>query len=804
MLIGNATERQERLPSEANDFIGRTAELRRVQALLRDNRLITLVGPGGVGKTRVALRAADRAGAGYRDGVCVVPLSALRDPELLPHTVASRLGLPEQSGGSQLDALLTHLRDRHLLLILDTCEHIIDAAAIFAEAIITEAPSVTVLVTSREPLDVTGESCYTLPALGLPDDNSPGQGQTDAIELFALRAAAVVPGFAVTDQNRPDVVRLCTRLDGMPLAIELAAVRLRTMPLKDLADRLDQRIDHRLQLLTDGGDGDGGDGDGRHRTLRDAIGWSYDLCTPAEQALWARLSVFAGSFGVDAVEEVCASGELSPGLIFDTVVRLVDKSVITRDDAADGGGGGLPTRYKMLDTIREFGADQLAASGSVAGVRNRFIARYLSMARYFGEHVVDDDQLDRLRELRREHANLRAVLEYTLDATESESSRYADGAELATALYGYWHMSGLLREGKYWLDKVLDRFPAPSSPQRGWALAVRGYLGAMQGEAAEAVADATAGTESGLTRGARQLVARGYTYLTLALTIADRYEEARDAGARAEQPLQALNDRAGLRILDVHLAHVANLSGDLEGALRYAKQVTSRFGEGGETDEPGEAAEIKERWAQGWAYTIAAMALFWDEKRDSETARTAGKALLAKHELEDVMGMAYCLEIHGWLANRADRHRRAAWLLGAADPLWEKAGGRLGGTAALLQVHEQAMGKTRAGLGGKRFDSVFAEAARHPLEQMVAFAVSDADEPAAEGTRWRVPGQLTFREAEIADLAARGMSNRLIAEHLFISKRTVDAHLDHIYAKLGISSRIELLNALQWARLGRS
>jgi non-specific serine/threonine protein kinase len=324
----------------------------------------------------------------------------------------------------------------------------------------------------------------------------------------------------------------------------------------------------------------------------------------------------------------------------------------------------------------------------------------------------------------------------------------------------------------------------------------------MQGEAAEAVADATAGTEIGLKRGDQKLVARGYTYLTLALTIADRYDEARDAGARAEQPLQALNDRAGLRILDVHLAHVANLSGDLEGALHYARQVTSRFGETSET--AGETAEIKERWAQGWAYAIAAMALFRDSNRDSETARTVGQALLAKHELYDVMGMAYCLEIHGWLANRANRHRRAAWLLGAADPLWEKAGGRLGGTAALLQAHEEAMGKTRAALGGKRFDSMFAEAGRHPLEQMVAFAVSDADDPASDGARWRVPGQLTFREAEIADLAARGMSNRHIAEHLFISKRTVDAHLDHIYAKLGISSRIELLNALQWARLGRA
>ncbi len=575
MLIGNATERQEQLPSEASDFIGRAAELRRVQSLLGDNRLVTLVGPGGVGKTRVALRTADQVQAWYPDGVCLVRLSALRDAELLPHTVASALGLPEQSPGSQLDAVLTHLRDRRLLLILDTCEHIIDAAAIFAEAIITEAPSVTVLVTSREPLDVTGESCYTLPALGLPDDDSPGQGPGDAIELFALRAAAAVPGFAVTEENRADVVRLCTRLDGMPLAIELAAVQLRELPLKDLADRLEMRIDRGLTLLTGGGE----DSDGRHRTLRDAIGWSYDLCTTAEQALWARLSVFAGNFGVDAVEEVCASGELSRGQIFDTVVRLVDKSVITRDDSASGEDNAQPTRYKMLDTIREYGAEQLTASGEVADVRNRFIARYLKMARYFGEHVVDDDQLDRLRELRREHANLRAALEYTLDATEAESSRYADGAELAIALYGYWHMSGLLREGKYWLDKALDRFPDPASAERGWALAVRGYLGAMQGEANEAVADATAGTEIGLKRGDRQLVARGYTYLTLALTIADRYDEARAAGARAEQPLQALNDRAGLRILDVHLAHVANLAGDVAGALHYARQVTSRFGE---------------------------------------------------------------------------------------------------------------------------------------------------------------------------------------------------------------------------------
>jgi predicted ATPase/DNA-binding CsgD family transcriptional regulator len=784
MLVGNATEEAGRLPSDANDFIGRAAELCRVETLLHGSRLVTLVGPGGVGKTRVARRATEIAADGYQDGVFFVPLSGLRNPDLLPHTVARELGLPEQSGGSQLDAVVTHLRDQSALLVLDTCEHIIDACALFAEAIITETRDVTVLATSREPLDVTGESCYILPRLGLPDDDNPTQGTTDAIELFALRAAAVLPGFTVTDANRADVIRLCRRLDGMPLAIELAAVRLRALPLKELADRIDQRLDRRLTILTGGSEG----GDTRHRTLRDAIGWSYDLCTPAERALWARLSVFAGGFTVEAAEEVCAGGELPASQIFDTVIRLVDKSVITRDDASTA----QPTRYKMLDTIREYGAEELAASGSEAAVRNRFISRYLSMARYFGEHVVDDDQLERFRELQREHANLGAALGYTLDATDGD--RYREGAELAIDLYGYWHMAGLLREGKHWLDKVLERFPDPSSSERGWALVVRGYLGAMQGEASEAVADATAGAKIGEQRGDPKLVGRGYCYLTLALTIAGRYQEARAAGAQAEQRLQRLNDRAGLRILDVHLAHVSQLDGDPEGALRYAAQVTSRFGESGEADE------IKERWAQGWAYAISAMAMYWDEAKHDETMQTTSKALLAKHELGDVMGMAYCLEIHGWLAARAGRHVRAAWLLGAADPLWQKAGGRLGGTAALLEVHDKAMGLARAGFAGKRFQAVFEEAGRHPVKQLVSFAVSDYDEPTAEGARWRMPGQLTFREAEIADLAARGMSNRQIAEHLFISKRTVDAHLDHIYAKLGISSRVELLNALQLTR----
>jgi predicted ATPase/DNA-binding CsgD family transcriptional regulator len=772
MIVGHAVGQPGRLPAATNEFVGRTAELRRIDVLLHERRLVTLMGPGGVGKTRLALRAAEMADA-YRDGICLVELSAVRDPELLPHTVAGRLGLPEQSPGSQLDAVLTHLRERHLLLILDTCEHLIDACALFAEAVITETPSVTVLATSRESLDVTGESCYAVPPLGLPDTDKPGRPSADAIELFALRASAAIGGFTVTDANRADVIRLCQRLDGIPLAIELAAVRLTSMPLAELADRLDRQIDRRLALLRDENQGDD-----RHRTLRDAIGWSYELCTSAEQSLWARLSVFAGSFGVDAAEEVCADGALSGGEIFETVVRLVDKSVLIRAEPDGCEDSGQLARYRLLDTIREFGAEQLAYSGTEADTRNRFVDRYLAKARYFGEHVLDDDQLERFRELSREHANIRAALEYTLSAAHRE--RDGDGAELAIALYGYWHMSGRLREGRYWLAKVLDRFPRRLSPERGWALVVRGYLGAMQGEATEAVADATAGTQIGVELGDPQLTGRGYVYLTLALTIAERYEEAGAAGAQAQRPLETLSDRTGLAILDVHLAHLAHLAGDLDGALSYVERGLRRF---------GDTSEIKERWAQGWAYAIAGLALFWQPGREAETAQTTSKALLAKHELGDVVGMAYCLEIHGWLADRAGRHVRATWLLGAAEPLWERAGGRLGGTAALVRVRTRAIDAARDALGGKRFGTLFAEAGRQPIDQMVAFAIDDAEEPAAGRAKPQAAGQLTDREVEIASLAARGMSNPQIAEHLFISRRTVDAHLQHVYAKLGISSR---------------
>ena len=779
------------LPAETTEFVGRTAELRQIDGLLREARLVTLVGPGGVGKTRIVVRAADAAASRYADGICWVELSALRDPELLPHTIARRLGLAEQALASQRDALLAHLSERRLLLILDTCEHLIDAVAELVEAVLIGAPQVTVLTSSREPLDVDGETTLAirpLPVIPLegPGEEPPPFGATGfpvsepdggaetaaaggAVELFARRAAAAVPGFAVTDANRGDVIRLCQRLDGIPLAIELAAVRLRTLSLAELAARLD----HRLPLLT----GENNVSDGRHRTLRDAIGWSYELCTGAERALWARLSVFAGAFNVAAAREVCAGAGLDSDDIFETIIRLVDKSVLIHVPPPMSGGPDQdqPAWYRMLDTIHEFGGEMLSASGDEAAVRGRFVGRYLAKAQYFAEHLTDSEQLERFRELRREHANLRAALQHSLD-----DGQVRQGAELVNALYGYWHMSGLLREGRYWYRKVLDALPPALTLERGWALASRGYLGAMQGEAAEAVADARAGTQIGHELRDDRLIGRGYNYLTLALTIADRYEEARVAAAKAERKLEALGDRTGLAILDCHWAHLSHLSGDPEETLRYGARAVSRF------------CGAKEWWASAWGYAISGMALYWEPSRDAETARVLNKSLLLKHELGDMVGTAYCLEIHGWLAARVGRHVRAAWLLGAAEPLWELAGGTLGGTAALLKVHDQSIAACRVGLGQRRFETLFARGASAPHDDMVALAIADADAPGKRVPAIPQPGKLTDKEWEIAYFAAAGLSCEQIARQLYLSTSMVEKRLASVYGKLGVTSADQL------------
>jgi predicted ATPase/DNA-binding CsgD family transcriptional regulator len=732
MFVGQSTRprQQGRLPVETTGFIGRQDEVARLAALLEHARLVTVTGPGGVGKTRVALRAAAQAEPLFKDGVCLVELSALREPGLLAPAVADALGLPEQSAGWPQDAVLAHLRDRHLLLILDTCEHLIDDCAMFAEAIIGQAPRVTLLATSREPLDLIGENSCPIPPLPILGLDAPGGS---AVDLFMERAAAAVPGFTVAPDQMRHVIRLCHQLDGLPLAIELAAARLRALSLAELASRHDER----LVLLA------GGQRGGRHRTLRDAISWSYDLCTPVEQALWARLAVFAGPVSISAAEQVCADGEVDRGQVMSTMIRLVDKSVIGRAESDDGssGSGGQPTRYQMLDTIRAFGAERLAAAGADTATRGRLIARYLLMARGLLGHFTDDDQPDRLRELHREHASIIAALAYALGSDQCETT--ADGVELAIALSAYWRACGLTRQGRHWLGKAIERSPAGSAA-RARALLTRGYLVALQGNGELADVDAADGLRIGTQLGDDAIIAHGHLVRNLALSVSGRLMEAAEAGARAGHLLAVLDARAGLADLEIQLSYLALLNSDAEGAIEHVRRGRDLLGHGGE------------RWLHS----------------------------------------NLCLL--GWLATRSGQHERAAWLLGAADQLWCQAGGRLIAGGTLDRLHAEAVARAADALGDQRYEEIFARAAQPRTDRVVAFAASDADDPGEDGsTSIPLSGQLTAREHEIATLVAHGLSNRQIAEKLFISRRTVDAHVEHIFAKLGIASRVTLAIALR-------
>jgi predicted ATPase/DNA-binding CsgD family transcriptional regulator len=751
------------LPREATGFVGRGRELDALAGLLEAVRLVTVTGTAGVGKTRVALRAAALVGEGFADGVCYAELGGLRDLELVPHAVAASLGLPGQDARSGTDAVVGYLSERNVLLVLDTCEHVIGGCVPLIGALLHEAPGVTVLAASRQPLDMPGEHVFPLPPLPIPE---PGEaGGDDAVELFAQRAAAAVPGFTVSDANRCDVIGLCRRLDGIPLAIELAAVQLRTTSLRALSGRLE----HRFLLLTGG----------RRvalphqQTLRTATQWSYDLCSPAERLLWARLSVFAGSFGISAAQDVCAGGAMDRAEILPALIGLVDKSVVLRPDEDE-------PRYRLLDTIREFGAERLADAGEQGAVRDRHVAYFIGLADDFGAHDKDGDQLARFRELRGEHQNFRAALGYALGPPGTPGDERL-AARLASALRPYWEISGLLREGRHWMDKILPRFPGPSAERAGLLL-TRGVLAIFQGELPAAVADLDASTELSAAGGDALACALGHTYRCLAFVFSGRHAEAAAAGAAAEERLRAVGHLSGLVSLDIHLGYLHLLSREPDLAIERCAQGLRRL-DGGE------------RWARSYLLVITALALFLRGETEP-SAVAALDSLRMKHEVGDLTGMAYCLETLAMLAAGQGRFARTAWLLGAADTLWERTGKRLGGTAAIEGLHQWAESTARDGLGGKRYERLFRDGAARERGEIVGLATSDTDRlpPASRG-------HLTRREQEVAALAGDGLTSAQIAERLVISSRTVDTHIASIYAKLGISSRVQLVTWLA-ARAG--
>jgi len=807
------------LPAEATGFVGREDELARLAALLRTVRLVTVTGPAGVGKTRLALRAAAEAADRYQDGAWLVDLGGIDDPGQVAGAVAAAIGvMPGDEPGRT--PVLDHLRRRELLLILDTCEHLVDACGEFADTVLRGAPGVTLIVTSRQPLDVPGEHAFPLPPL------PPARA---AVELFAQRAAAVVPGFSVTPGNRADIVRLCRRLDGIPLAIEFAAVRLRALPLPELASQLESGI----RMLTPRRRGTSP----RHQTLRAAIDWSYQLCSPAERTLWERLSVFAGTFDVSGAEYVCADGQLTREQVVPALVGLVDKSVVLRDRAD-------PSRYRLLGALREFGADRLADAGGAEPFLDRLTARSVAIARAFGMRftgggrvrgVTPDgqdanghavaDQAGVLRALRREQENVRAALSHALGGEQpgprarpqsaDAAARLRLGADLAVRLTCYWQVCGQLDEGRQWLGRVVRLFPEPAR-ERAWALAARGQLATFQGDLPGALADIGASIRlaTAIGHGAESAVARGYLRLTMALGFAGRYEEALEAAEMARLRRADCGQATELLELVTQLALLHQLRGNTDEAVACCERGLALLGEHprGEPEPaapapgaPAPGAAGRERWISGYLYLISGLALVRCPGREPAAAEALHRALAAEHALGDVLGTAYAVEGLAWLAARREQPERTAWLLGAADQLWAATGRRLSGIAVLEESRQHALDAAREALGERRYTAAYSRGAALGLDAVVREALdeasgppggaggdsADGDDTAADGLRG-LAAVLTRREREIALLVASGLSNREIGARLFISKRTVDAHVEHIFGKLDISSRIQL------------
>jgi predicted ATPase/DNA-binding NarL/FixJ family response regulator len=772
------------LPVELTSFVGRRRQLGELRDLLAASRLVTVTGVGGAGKTRLAVRVAAEARRGFAGGMWFVDLTELENPglpsreihdlDVLAYLVLAAFGLRQDGGKAPMRQLAGFLADRPALLVLDNCEHLIPACAWLADALLRLCPAVRILATSREPLTISGEVLYPLPPLRTPGPHPhpdpAGLTRYESVALFQARARATVPGFAVTDGNADAVAELCRRLDGLPLAIELAASRVRVLQpaqiLERLADRFTTlaRVSHAAPA--------------RQQTLRACVEWSFDLCTKPERLLWARSSVFVGGFELDAVEGVCTDDCLPAGDVLDVLTGLVDKSIVERADAGEGHDG--PARYRMLQLIRDYGQEQLAEAGELAELRRRHRDWYLGLAERSLAERISRSQVFWVTRLTGEHANIRAATEFCLGRPgEAEAA-----LRLLTGLpWLYWWSPGFASEGLGWLVRALQLATAPTAT-RARALLLAAHLGQWL-EADD--------------------VARGWV----------------DEGERLARQL---GDAAVLALVGFVRGSIAFLRGDLGGALAAAEgglallsalpepdqrreetlrlqlllQVGPSAADAGDHERARQAfrealelaeargAAVNHTWAL-WGLALVA----WRQGDVAEAGRRAPQCLrlLRDTGTPDAYLTVLAVEVLAWVAAARQQHRRAAILLGVAGTVLANLGRAL--APSMRAGHDACERQTRAALG----EAEFTEAVRHgrdlPAEGALALALDEPHRVAPPRAATGVAA-LTRRERQVADIVAEGRSNKEIANMLFISQRTVESHVEHILGKLGFTSRAQI------------
>jgi predicted ATPase/DNA-binding CsgD family transcriptional regulator len=807
------------LPVQLTSFIGRESDLTNVELILSEARCITITGPGGCGKTRLVLQIANKISGEFEDGEWWVDLAPLLDPTLVAQLVVHTLGLRPVADQPMMESLVNFVRSKQMLLVLDNCEHLNDACAQLARHLLIESPELHILATSREPLDIEGETRYPIAGLAWPaasreverDEGSRFDLQAimnyDAVKLFVERAHSITPDFNLTLENAPAVVEICRRLDGLPLALELASARINVLTVQEIAARLNDR----LSLLTSG---KRKGFEPRHQTLKAAIDWSYALLTTEEQTLLSRLAVFAAGCSLDTAETICSGEGILPEQMLDLLSSLVDKSLIVAETT-----GKAPARYRLLETIREYAFEKLYEAGESKLLRDRHLDLFLARAEEAMPKQFEAYQQLWLNWLEAEHDNLRTALSWAL-----ESKRIEAGLRLASALTYFWEIRGYVQEGLGWMERLLaeadERIPLEVHVN---ALVFATFHYMLLGNALAAttcarkavdLAEASADADSPMLAFARDGLAS-------AAKAAGDFQTAFDI---TEQNIRFYRKSGPASYLGISLlsqGETAIQTGNygiarerLNESLALARQDGDTYRIAHSLNTLGDLLRLEQNYTEASNAYESGAALLRELGAQRDRASLLSNLGYARLHLGDVEG-AYSLFDESMLIHQSQQNRPGltecliGFAVTAVKDGQDAAGVRLLAAAAAISGQpsaskwkatqtefERYLGLARDKLTEASFQNEQAIGSSLSLEGAVEYAQQLRFHPVAEQGVHAKVDDLTEREREVAVLIAQGKTNADIAAELFLSKRTVETHASHILSKLGFSSRAQIV---RWA-----